>query len=85
MRVCRSSPDGYYRFKAESGPHPCVAEAPGAVYGRSLPIWRPENFADARSLRDAKRILRAAIDACLDGRALKSREVMVALRRRERA
>jgi len=31
-------------------------------------------------LRDAKRVLRAAIDACLDGRSLKSREVMLALR-----
>ena len=28
-------------------------------------------------------VLRAAIDACLDGRSLKSREVMLALRRRE--
>jgi hypothetical protein len=41
---------------------------------------RRESFADARSLRDAKRLLRAAIDTCLDGRALKSREVMRALR-----
>jgi recombinational DNA repair protein (RecF pathway) len=40
-----------------------------------------ERFADARSLRDAKRVLRAALDACLDGRPLKSREVMQALRR----
>jgi hypothetical protein len=39
-----------------------------------------ERFADARSLRDAKRVLRAAIDSCLDGRSLKSREVMLALR-----
>jgi hypothetical protein len=31
-------------------------------------------------LRDAKRVLRAAIDSCLDGRSLKSREVMLALR-----
>jgi DNA repair protein RecO (recombination protein O) len=78
-------PDMYYRFKAESGPHPCVAEAPGAVYGQSLADLEADVFADARSLRDAKRVLRAAIDACLDGRSLKSREVMLALRRRERA
>jgi hypothetical protein len=57
-----------------------VAEAPGAVYGQSLADLHSESFADARSLRDAKRLLRAAIDACLDGRALKSREVMLALR-----
>jgi hypothetical protein len=36
-------------------------------------------------LRDAKRILRAAIDECLDGRTLKSRDVALAMRRREAA
>jgi hypothetical protein len=41
-----------------------------------------EAFGDARSLKDAKRVLRAALDVCLDGRALKSREVMLAMRRR---
>ena len=61
---------------------PCVADAPGAVYGRSLADLEAEAFADARSLKDAKRVLRAALDACLDGRALKSREVMLAMRRR---
>jgi len=73
----------YYRFAAERGPQPCVAESPGAVYGRSLADLDAESFGDARSLRDAKRVLRAALDACLDGRTLKSREVMRAMRRRE--
>lgn len=72
--------DRYYRVAAERGPQTCVAEAPGAVYGRSLTDLDAESFANARSLRDAKRVLRAAIDACLDGRSLKSREVMLALR-----
>jgi DNA repair protein RecO (recombination protein O) len=72
--------DRYYRFALESGPQPCVAEAPGAVYGRSLSDLDAETLQDARSLRDAKRVLRVAIDACLDGRTLKSREVMRALR-----
>jgi DNA repair protein RecO (recombination protein O) len=75
--------DKYYRFALQSGPQLCVAEAPGAVYGRSLADLQAESFEDARSLRDAKRVLRAAIDVCLDGRALKSREVMLALRHRE--
>ena len=73
-------PDGYYRVEVERGPQSCVAEAPGAVYGRSLTDLDAEIFERARSLRDAKRVLRAAIDACLDGRSLKSREVMLALR-----
>ena len=76
-------PGRFYRFAAESGPQLCVAEAPGAVYGQSLADLQAEKFADARSLRDAKRVLRAAIDACLDGRSLKSREVAMALRQRE--
>lgn len=74
-------PDGYYRMAAERGPQRCVADAPDAVYGRSLTDIEAERFADARSLRDAKRVLRVAIDARLEGRSLKSREVMLALRR----
>jgi DNA repair protein RecO (recombination protein O) len=70
-----------YRYGLQSGPQPCLAESPGAVYGRSLADLESENFSDPRSLRDAKRVLRAAIDACLDGRVLKSREVMRELRR----
>ena len=73
----------YYRFAMQSGPQLCVAETPGAVYGRSLTDLQADIFEDARSLRDAKRVLRAAIDVCLDGRTLKSREVMLALRHRE--
>ena len=75
--------DKYYRFALQSGPQLCVAEAPGAVYGQSLADLQAESFDDARTLRDAKRVLRAAIEVCLDGRSLKSREVMRALRRRE--
>ena len=78
-------PGRYYRFALESGPQLCVAEAPGAVYGQSLADLKAESFGDARSLRDAKRVLRAAIDACLDGRALKSREVAMALLHRREA
>lgn len=79
------APDGYYRFQAERGPQPCVADAPDAVYGRSLADLDAGSFEDARSLRDAKRVLRAALDACLEGRPLKSREVMREMRRREPA
>jgi DNA repair protein RecO (recombination protein O) len=75
--------EGYYRFAAERGPQPCVAEAPGAIYGRSLADLDAETWEDARSLRDAKRVLRTALDACLDGRPLKSREVMLAMRRQQ--
>jgi DNA repair protein RecO (recombination protein O) len=75
--------DRYYRFAAQRGPQPCVAEAPGAIYGRSLADLEAETFVEPRSLRDAKRVLRVALDTCLDGRPLKSREVMMAMRRRD--
>ena len=75
-------PDRYYRYAPERGPQLCVAEDPGAVYGHSLVDLAAETFADARTLRDAKRVLRAALDACLEGRSLKSREVVLAMHRR---
>jgi DNA repair protein RecO (recombination protein O) len=78
-------PGSYYRFAADGAPCVCVAETPGAVYGQSLADLDSEAFLGERSLRDAKRILRAGIDACLDGRSLKSREVMLEMRRRERS
>lgn len=74
--------EGYYRFQAQRGPLPCIAEAPDAVYGRSLADLEAGAFADPRTLKDAKRVLRAALEACLDGRVLKSREVLRAMRRR---
>ena len=75
-------PDRYYRFAVERGPQHCAAQTPGAICGRSLADLEAETFQDPRSLRDAKRVLRAAIDACLDGRVLKSRAVMRALHQR---
>ena len=42
-----------------------------------------EQLLDERSLRDARHMLRAALDACLEGRTLKSREVLTALRQQE--
>ncbi len=74
------APDRFYRLARECGPQLCTADAPGALPGRSLTDLEEDNFQDPRSLRDAKRVLRAALDVCLDGRALKSREVMLALR-----
>ena len=75
-------PGRYYRYAPERGPQACVADEPGAVYGHSLVDLAAERLEDARTLRDAKRVLRIALDACLDGRSLKSREVVRAMHRR---
>jgi DNA repair protein RecO (recombination protein O) len=48
--------------------------------GESLLSLAREELLDARSLADARRLLRAALDRCLDGRELRTREVMRAMR-----
>lgn len=49
--------------------------------GTSLLALAREDIDDPACNNDARRLLRAAIDRCLDGRELKTREVMLALRR----
>ncbi len=79
----RCEPDGTIDLRASAARSPAWRRRRAPIYGRSLADLEAESFEDARSLRDAKRVLRAALDVCLDGRALKSREVMLAMRRRE--
>jgi DNA repair protein RecO (recombination protein O) len=74
---------GFYRVRPQGAVMRCEADAPEAVCGSSLIELSIESFENVAALRDAKKILRAAIEACLDGRALGSREVMKALHRRE--
>jgi DNA repair protein RecO (recombination protein O) len=73
----------YYYFRPDRGLEPAVAEAPATYRGASLLSLAGEQLADEGSLRDARHVLRAALDACLEGRSLKSREVLAALRRQE--
>lgn len=72
-----------YRVRPQRAVMRCEAGAPEAVSGRSLIELSIESFENADTLRDAKMILRASVEACLDGRTLGSREVMKALHRRE--
>ena len=56
----------------------------GALYsGVSLLSLAREELNDAQSCSDARRLLRAALDRCLDGRELKTRQVLQELRRLE--
>src|SRR4029453_15819067 len=48
--------------------------------GASLLALASETLHDGRSVADAKRLLRAALDQCLDGRALATRDVLRAMR-----
>ncbi|HEY7379246.1 MAG TPA: DNA repair protein RecO [Steroidobacteraceae bacterium] len=73
----------HYHFRPERGVEAAVSETPATYQGASLLSLAGEELCDEQSLRDARRLLRAALDACLEGRSLKSREVLTALRKQE--
>jgi DNA repair protein RecO (recombination protein O) len=76
-------PQAAYHYRLEQGAMRVngVAET-GAIYsGAMLLGLARENLADAAMCADARRLLRAALDRCLEGRELKSRQVMLALRK----
>lgn len=86
-RECESGaaldPQGHYHFRLESGMALAVGESTATYSGASLTSLAAEDLNDERSLRDARRLLQAALSVCLDGRDLRSREVMRALRKHE--
>lgn len=72
-----------YRFVPERGLIKIdgIAEGPAIFVGSSLLALNAESLPTAESKADARRLLRAALDQYLSGRALRSREVLGALRR----
>jgi len=77
--------DRYYHFHPGVGVREVGDLAAGADAYRGSQLL---DFADGRldsqeSLRAAKRLLRAALEHCLEGKDLRSRDVMLALRRLE--
>ncbi len=74
-------PAGMYRISPEQGPERVDAGvADGHVFpGSSLLALNREELSDIESLRDARRLLRIWLDYYLEGRPLKSREVMRSL------
>jgi DNA repair protein RecO (recombination protein O) len=67
----------------ERGVLRAVAESDATYRGASLASLANELLQDEQSLRDARRLLREALAACLDGRSLRSREVMLSMRKSE--
>jgi len=72
-----------YQYRIEQGATAALAGADSAMVfsGASLLSLASEQLYDPASCQDARRLLRAALDHCLEGRELKSRTVMLALRR----
>ncbi len=77
-------PGEYYHFRPAQGLVPTVAEAAGALSGRSLISLSRERLESERDLEDSRRLLQAALAQCLEGRPLNTREVARAVVRREK-
>jgi DNA repair protein RecO (recombination protein O) len=75
---------GAYHYRLEQGPVRAqgVADGPFMFSGASLISLDREELTDPADCADARRLLRAALDRCLEGRELKSRQVMLQLRRK---
>jgi DNA repair protein RecO (recombination protein O) len=76
-------PQALYHYRIEQGAMRVngVAEGSTTYSGAMLLALARENLTDAAMCADARRLLRAALDRCLEGRELKSRQVMLALRK----
>ncbi|HTX24971.1 MAG TPA: DNA repair protein RecO [Steroidobacteraceae bacterium] len=71
----RIASEAYYRFRPGEGLVAASPDAPGALAGRSLESLSRERLAGAAELDDARRLLRSALDHCLEGRELATRAV----------
>ena len=74
----------YYHFRPAQGFFPTVAEAAGALSGRSLLSLANEHLESERELEDSRRLLQAALAQCLEGRQLTTRMVARAVARGRR-
>lgn len=77
-------PERFYVFKPAEGLTVAGAEAPGAVSGRALRALAGETFDAEGDLDAARRVMRAALDHCLEGRELATRVVARAMKEARR-
>jgi DNA repair protein RecO (recombination protein O) len=66
---------GYYHFRPADGLFATTAEHSGALQGRSLLNLVAGTLKETRELADARRVLSAAVDHCLEGRPIATRAV----------
>jgi DNA repair protein RecO (recombination protein O) len=75
-----------YRYRLDKGAMRIdgVAEGVDIFSGRMLLAVAHEDFSDPAICAEARVLLRGALDLCLEGKELRTRQVMLALRRRDR-
>jgi DNA repair protein RecO (recombination protein O) len=71
-----------YQFRAGLGFLEVREDAPGAYTGRNLLALREESLDDTPALDAARRVLRQALDHCLEGREIRTRTVARSMLRR---
>jgi DNA repair protein RecO (recombination protein O) len=76
------SAEFHYQFRPAQGFSEVREDAPGAYSGRSLLALREESLDDSQALDAARRLLRQALDHCLEGRELRTRNVARSMARR---
>lgn len=73
-------PKENYRYAIEKGAELVVSEEAGTYSGRGLISLASEALDDPDSLREARRLLRVALDYYLGDKPLKSRQIMYSMR-----
>jgi DNA repair protein RecO (recombination protein O) len=76
------TPQSHYQYRPSQGFYTVREDAPGAYAGRNLLALREESLDDAQTLDVARRVLRQALDHCLEGRELRTRTVARSMTRR---
>jgi hypothetical protein len=76
------TPGASYHYRPSQGLSEVREDAPGAYAGRCLLALREESLDDAQTLDVARRVLRQALDHCLEGRELRTRTVARSMTRR---
>ena len=79
------APELHYQFQPSQGLYQVREDVPGAYAGRTLLALREESLDDAQALDVARRLLRQALDHCLEGRELRTRDVARSMARRGNA
>jgi len=72
----------HYQYRPSQGLSEVREDAPGAYAGRCLLALREESLDDVQTLDVARRVLRLALDHCLEGRELRTRTVARSMTRR---